>query len=145
MQRHNSILFSSVILAGTWLSTSGQAQAQFTGSQSRSIAAATRNYLYNRPTVSPYLNLTTQDAQGGAVPNYFTMVRPQIEMREEQVRQQRQSAQMQTQLDHVQTQVRESQQQAAGMMLTGRIGWSSRGYPRFGSHLNFYPGFPRTR
>ena len=146
MLRHNRILFASAILAtAVLLSTDRPAEAQFSGSSSRSIANATRNYLYNRPTVSPYLNLTTQDANVGGMPNYFTQVRPQLEMRENEMMRQRQTAQMQSQLDSVQAQVRASQQQAAGAMLTGRIGWSSRGFPRFGSYLNFYPGFQRMR
>jgi hypothetical protein len=98
--------------------------------------------MYNRPTVSPYLNLTTRDATVG-MPNYFTMVRPQVEAREEEVARQRQTAQMQAQLEAVESQVRENQQVAAAQMLTGRVGWSSRGYPRFGAYMSYYPGFQR--
>jgi hypothetical protein len=98
--------------------------------------------MYNRPTVSPYLNLTTRSANTG-LPNYFTMVRPQMEARDEDVARQRQSAQMQAQLDAVENQVRQSQQDAAAMMLTGRVGWSARGYPRFGTYMSYYPGFQR--
>jgi hypothetical protein len=142
----NRALFSSALLAATLLLTADPqgAYAQYGGSSTRSMGNATRNFLYNRPTVSPYLNLTTRDANVG-LPNYFTMVRPQMEMRENEMVRQRQTAQMQAQLDTVQSQVRETQQQAAGMMLTGRVGWSSRGFPRFGSTLNFYPGMQRGR
>jgi hypothetical protein len=146
MRRLNQTLLSSAVLAAGLVLLAGHhpAHAQFSSQSARSIRNATRNYLYNRPTVSPYLNLTTRDANVG-MPNYFTMVRPQIEQRENEVMRQRQSAQMQAQIDQVQAQVRESQQQAAGMMLTGRVGWSARGYPRFGTHLNYYPGFQRLR
>ena len=120
-----------------------QVYAQFGGATSRSIGFATRNYLYNRPTVSPYLNLTSQNSSNYGVPNYFTQVRPQIEAREQAAMSQRQTAQMQQQLNVVQDQVRQTQQQSANMMLTGRVGWSSRGYPRFGTYMSYYPGFQR--
>jgi hypothetical protein len=122
--------------------TVGDAVAQSSfAAPGTSVRARTRSFLYNRPTVSPYLNLTTQNPSSG-LSNYFTMVRPQVEAREEAMARQRQATQMQAQLDQVQNQVRENQQQA-GTVLTGQMGWSSRGYPRFGSHLNFYPGFMR--
>jgi hypothetical protein len=37
--------------------------------------------LYNRPTVSPYLNLLNPSAAANSVPNYFTLVKPQLEQR----------------------------------------------------------------
>ncbi len=118
------------------------AEAQYGGSSTRSIYQATRGYLYNRPTVSPYLNLTSRDAQYG-LPNYFTQVRPRVEQQQQELASQRQTAQMQQQLNQVQDQVRASQQQATGMMLTGRVGWSARGMPRFGTYMSYYPGFQR--
>jgi hypothetical protein len=36
-----------------------------------SVRARTRDFLYNRPTVSPYLNLTTVNPSTG-LSNYFT-------------------------------------------------------------------------
>lgn len=39
------------------------------------------NQLYNRPTVSPYLNLLNPVAAANSVPNYFTLVKPQLEQR----------------------------------------------------------------
>jgi hypothetical protein len=129
-------------IAASFLALGGknEASAQAFVPRGGSSYNMTRNFLYNRPTVSPYLNLTTRDAVAG-LPNYFTMVRPQVEMREQESMRQRQSAQMQQQLNQVQDQVRNSQQQAAGMMLTGQMGWSARGMPRFGSHMSYYPGF----
>ena len=120
----------------------GSASAQYTGQNARYIRGATRNFLYNRPTVSPYLNLTTRDNYNG-MPAYYTLVRPELEQRERQAAQQREAAQMQTQLNRVQQQAAQTQSQMADMMMTGRIGWSSRGMPRFGTYLNFYPGFQR--
>ena len=109
----------------------------------RNMFNATRGFMYNRPTVSPYVNLATPQGASFGLPNYFTLVRPQIEAREQAVMSQRQTAQMQQQLNVVQDQVRQSQQEAANMMLTGRVGWSSRGYPRFGTYMSYYPGFQR--
>jgi hypothetical protein len=37
--------------------------------------------IYNRPTVSPYLNLLNPGAAFNSVPNYFTLVKPQLEQR----------------------------------------------------------------
>ncbi|MFO0899089.1 MAG: hypothetical protein U0836_16815 [Pirellulales bacterium] len=37
--------------------------------------------VYNRPTVSPYLNLLNPGAAFNSVPNYFTLVKPQLEQR----------------------------------------------------------------
>jgi len=37
--------------------------------------------IYNRPTVSPYLNLLNPGAAANSVPNYFTLVKPQLEQR----------------------------------------------------------------
>ena len=116
--------------------------AQYTGNASRNIRNATRNFVYNRPTVSPYVNLATPNNSVG-LSNYFTYVRPQLEQQEQAIAQQRQSAQMQQQLNQVQDQVRETQQQSASMMLTGRMGWSARGMPRFGTTMSYYPGFQR--
>jgi hypothetical protein len=38
------------------------------------------NYLQSRPTVSPYLNLLNNNSFG--IPNYQTMVRPEVEARD---------------------------------------------------------------
>jgi hypothetical protein len=46
-----------------------------------------------RPTVSPYLNLLRRDI--GPIPNYHTLVRPQLQQREHQQRQQIVNAQRQ--------------------------------------------------
>ena len=124
-----------------------EANAQYGTGGARTVRGATRNFLYNRPTVSPYLNLTSRNSNMG-LSNYFTLVRPQLERRQQDVAQRRQTAQIQAQLNHVQAQTVQNQQQAAGMMITGRSGWSSRGYPRFGVYLNYYPGMsqiPRRR
>ncbi len=54
------------------------------------------NSIPNRPAVSPYLNLLNQSNPG--VSNYLTLVRPQLQQREEQIRQQAQINQIQRQV-----------------------------------------------
>jgi hypothetical protein len=139
---NRNLLASCAFFAALTLSLQTEVFAQYSGASARSVRNATRNYLWNRPTVSPYVNLASRDSQFG-LSNYFTLVRPQVEAREEAMARQRQTAEMQSQLDQVQNQVRQSQQDAAGMLITGQNGWSARGYPRFGTFLNFYPGFQR--
>jgi hypothetical protein len=106
----------------------------------------TENLLYNRPTVSPYLNLTRQSSQQG-LPNYHSMVLPEINRRQEDQQQQVQTQRIQQELSSIRNDFRQQQQQQNGQVSTGRFGWSSRGMPRHGSTLNYYPGFfaPRRR
>ncbi len=141
----NRTILASCVVAAVFLLSGGERQAfaQYNGMNSRSMGYATKNYLYNRPTVSPYLNLTSRNSSYG-MPRYFTQVRPQIEARDHAMQTQRQTSQMQQQLNIVQDQLRQNQQQSAGMMMTGRMGWSSRGYPRFGSYMSYFPGFQRV-
>lgn len=108
--------------------------------QAASISRNTENFLYNRPTVSPYLNLTRRDSQIG-LPSYYTQVRPQIERRERDQQQLVQSRRTQQELASIRNSFRQQQQQQNGQVSTGRFGWSSRGMPRHGSTLNYYPGF----
>ena len=142
MSRRNFLMLLIPVLWGT-IGPTSQAFAQYSGGQSRSMYNATRNFLYNRPTVSPYVNLATRDNYNG-MPNYFTIVRPQIEQREREMTQRQETSRMQTQLNQVQRQQAQSQSQMAEMMLTGRVGWSSRGMPRFGSYMNYFPGFQQV-
>lgn len=44
--------------------------------------------LYRTPTISPYLNLTRDDNDPGGLPNYFALVRPQLQQQEVNMRQQ---------------------------------------------------------
>ena len=126
---------ASILIA----SAQESAHAQYTGG--RNTRNATRNFLYNRPTVSPYLNLTSRNSNG--LSNYHTLVRPQLDQEQVNVQRQQQATRQQQELGEIQNQFRQSQNQAASMMITGRVGWSSRGLPRHGTYLNFYPGFQR--
>ena len=138
----NMFRYSTLSLALLLLAMASDAHAQYSSGNSRSMYNATRNFLYNRPTVSPYVQLGTNQGTA-ALPNYHTLVRPQIEQQQEQIAQQRQSAQLQQQVSQIQDQYRQQQSQQASQMITGRMGWSTRGLPRFGSTLNYYPGFYR--
>ena len=138
--KHTLSMLAATTVVVVLLGFAQDVSAQYSGSNFRNARSATRNYLYNRPTVSPYLNLTSRDS-GWGLPNYYTQVRPRLEQEEQNIAAQRRSAAMQQQLNQVQDQVHQSQQQAADYLITGRVGWSSRGLPRFGSYLSFYPGF----
>ena len=129
------VVLASAVVAGFQQA----AEAQYKGGSN--AYTATRNFLYNRPTVSPYLNLTSRSSNG--MSNYHTMVRPQLDQEQVNVRRQQQASRQQQELGQIQSQFRQSQSQAASAMITGRMGWSSRGMPRHGTYLNFYPGFQR--
>ena len=116
-----------------------EAMGQLIGSRS-----ARENFLYNRPTVSPYLNLTRRDSQVG-LPSYYTQVRPQVERRQQEQLQQRQAQQVQRELASIRNNFRQQQNQSGQPLTTGKFGWSSRGMPRHGSTLNYYPGFFAAR
>jgi hypothetical protein len=74
-------LFAVVVMAGTL----------------RSEQLPFSNAIPNRPAVSPYLNLLNQSNPG--VSNYLTLVRPQLEQREQLIRQQAQIRQIQRQVE----------------------------------------------
>lgn len=131
--------FLFIAAVGLGLLTFAETAEAQTSLGSVSVRNRTRDFLFNRPTVSPYLNLATRGTSG--MSNYHTLVRPQIERQQQDVVQRQQTTRMQQQLNAVQNEFRQSQQQASGMMLTGRYGWSSRGMPRHGSTLNYFPGF----
>jgi hypothetical protein len=139
LPRRLALLLIAGLFAVISASSDAQAQYSYTSRTGASLYSATRNYLYNRPTVSPYLNLTTLNT-GTGVSNYFTLVRPQVEEQQQMQMRQQQQANIQRQIADVQDQVRQTQQQNQGMAITGQQGWSARGYPRFGLYLSFYPG-----
>ena len=105
------------------------ASAQYTGANSRFIYSATRNFLYNRPTVSPYRQSDHAQSPYNGLPNYYTLVRPQIEQREENMARQQQTSRLQTQINQAQRQAAESQSQMANMMLTGALAGRVGGCP----------------
>ena len=78
------------------------------------------------PTVSPYLNLFRDEAEG-AIPNYHAFVQPQLQQ-QEIVRQQRRE------LDRLQRQVRQAGYNAPAKVAGGA---------RFGDTGRFYSGWSR--
>lgn len=90
-----------------------------------------RQYL-NRPTVSPYLNLAFYGANAQGInpaPTYQTIVRPQLEQREQAMMQQRQYDILQREVN----QIRAAQfSPRNGQFATGN-------QSRFNSHSHYYP------
>lgn len=96
-----------------------------------------RNFYYNRPTVSPYLNLITQAQSTGFAPIYQNVVRPQMEAREAQLRQDSDISRIQSQLSQMRADYGRQQNQS---------GQVSTGHPsRFMTYLHYYPtmGMPQ--
>lgn len=127
----NRPMLSLMFAAALW-GSADQAAAQFTpfnpSSALNNVGYSINNYLYNRPTVSPYLNLARSDS-GGFMPNYHTLVRPALNRRQEQARQ---SAHL-ARLDQQVQQVREDTQRAVqnGEFITGHP-------TRFMTYLHYY-------
>jgi hypothetical protein len=87
------------------------------------------NVVPNRPTVSPYLNLLNPTGSGTS--NYFTTVRPQIQAREELIRQQAQISQIQRQVQRG---------QPGGVPVRGSQEIRATGHETtFMNYLHYYP------
>ena len=96
------------------------------------------NYILNRPTVSPYLNLIRRDGFGG-VTNYQTLVRPQLEAREFARNQQAELSRVQQQLAVQQRSLDTVERPRAQRVFT-------TGHPtRFMNLQQYYPGFRELR
>jgi hypothetical protein len=105
------------------------AHAQLYNPRSASISSATTNYLVNRPTVSPYLNLLRPESET-AMPNYQTLVRPVVERR-------RQASRQAATIGRLQSRVTNMQGQMAGQRRGSQF---TTGHPsRFMSYLHYYP------
>lgn len=91
--------------------------------------AQVQRYQPNRPTVSPYLNLFQNNRNGrfnSAVPNYFSLVRPQLQqLQTNQAQQQllQQQNQMIGQLQGNVQQLQRQQQAGQPVVLTGHSSW----------------------
>jgi hypothetical protein len=114
-------------VAGQFSTTPGLSYSRF----SRNAAQQT----LRRPTVSPYLQLAyngglINTSAGPAFPTYQTLVRPQLEARDEALAQQQQYAQLQKQVMDIRSAVQTQQQN--GLFATGHP-------TRFGIHSHFYP------
>ena len=121
------------VIAATFLAQRNEGVAQTYNPRGAGVAYQTRSFLYNRPTVSPYLNLTRASSAYSA--NYQTLVRPQVEARERAMAENRHMAQLQQQVAEVR---RNYQRQQSGN------GQRATGHPtRFMTYLNYYPGLNR--
>ncbi len=87
------------------------------------------NAIPNRPAVSPYLNLLQPNAPG--VSNYQLLVRPQLQQREELIKQQAQIRQIQRQVERG---------QPGGVPIRGSQEIRATGHETaFMNYLHFYP------
>lgn len=123
MKRSTAII-SALALWGLVLCSAADAQLP----QTAPPAGNTFGQAPRRPTVSPYLQLLRPEAL--EVPNYQTLVRPQIEMREAEAQNQRAIQQL--------------QQEVANASPTMRTGASYMVRPtghssQFLNYLHFYP------
>lgn len=75
--------------------------------------------IYATSTVSPYLNLHRDDANSESAPNYFSLVRPQLEQIEAARSQQRELQQLRGQLQTISSTVVRPQGQGTGLPGTG--------------------------
>ena len=131
-----TILFSfSVCLLASISIDAKSAWAQGFVPRGASETRATRDYILNRPTVSPYLNLTRRETEFSS-PNYQTLVRPALEQRERESQQSSAMRQLQSQVVNMQGQMALSQQRQRGQF--------SSGHPtRFFTYLHYYPQLNR--
>ncbi|MDZ4819373.1 MAG: hypothetical protein SGJ20_10410 [Planctomycetota bacterium] len=84
-----------------------------------------------RPAVSPYLNLVNNSNNNQGVSNYFTQVRPQIDARNEQIRQSMQIQRLQRDVSRAGT---------GGLPSGGSVEIRPTGHETFYNNtLNFFP------
>lgn len=121
-----------LILAGASVAcvvNSTPCYAQFNPVGNVNVAYSINSYLYNRPTVSPYLNLTRTDT-GQIQPNYHALVRPQLEMRQQQAAQSAHIQKLNRGVEQIQSQQIRSEKER--QLATGHPS-------RFFTYLHFYP------
>jgi hypothetical protein len=92
----------------------------------------------HRPTVSPYLNLLREDLTDDVIPNYQTLVRPQLEQIAFQQSQQRQNDMVYRQLQQIQARAGFNPQGSEVMLPTGHV----TTYQFLG---NYYPALATRR
>ena len=128
------VLSVIVVASGLWLPAETVAQIRPNAFAGRSrYGGNVRQQLQRNPTVSPYLNLVfngpTTNTLGSSVATYQTLVRPQMEARENAVLQQRQ-------LDVLQRQVSDIR----STYQAGQNGQIATGHPtRYQIHSHYYP------
>jgi hypothetical protein len=119
----------AIVAAWAWAEP---AAAQYFAPRSANVGRATADYLLDRPTVSPYLNLLRLESSS-AMPNYHTLVRPEVENRQEAARQAMAIRQLQNNVSSMQGEMNGSQ------------GFSTGHPTRFMTYLHYYPGLLNVR
>ena len=118
-------LFTSALLLACLCAERAQAQAP------RGPAPPAR-YQPSRPTVSPYLNLLRRDV--GPLPNYYSLVRPQLNQNEFNQRQRVTNAEQQAQIQRNARSIVDINESTAAPTGTASV------YRNFG---HYYPGISR--
>ena len=105
--------------------------------RSMSVSRATRDYLLNRPTVSPYLNLTRRTSQF-APPTYQKLVRPALERRAREAQNAVSMRRMQNDVISLQGQMELGNSRRSGQQFAS-------GHPTaFFAYMHYYPGLSRS-
>ena len=134
MAIRSALVVSGLLLAFSTQNASAQFNFNLPGSQLGSIRQLTK-----RNTVSPYLNLINlgggtpgQAAANFSLPNYQTLVKPQVQNRRLAQLRNRQLNNLQGQVQTLRTDIQRNQEEGA----------FSTGHPtRFMTYLHYYPQF----
>lgn len=134
MAIRSALVVSGLLLAFSTQNASAQFNFKLPGSQLGSIHQLTK-----RNTVSPYLNLINlgggtpgQAAANFSLPNYQTLVKPQVQNRRLAQLRNRQLNNLQGQVQTLRTDIQRNQEEGA----------FSTGHPtRFMTYLHYYPQF----
>lgn len=131
-------LFASLVVSSLFCTMAAEALAQrpsvFTRPQGRRNPAANivRDATINRPTTSPYLNLLRPQGATG-VPNYQSLVRPQLQ-------QDRTNAQQRRTMNNLQNQISNLQVEGAPPPYTGvRPTGHRSSFMQTGNYFGSYP------
>jgi TolA-binding protein len=133
--RKSSIFLIALGLIGAVSTFPERAHAQFIP-RGTNASRATRDYVLNRPTVSPYLNLLR--AGTGYDANYQTLVRPALQNRQQARQQQSSINQLQSRVTNMQGQMVSERRQQGSRFSTGHP-------TRFMVYLHYFPPFPGRR
>ncbi len=102
--------------------------AQFRMGATEGSGGAVQRYIFDRPTVSPYLNLVRDSNSSSGLPNYQTLVRPALEQRQRNIQQQRQINRLQTDLNTTRR-----------AFTRAKEGFQTGHPTRFMTYLHYYP------
>jgi hypothetical protein len=94
----------------------------------------------SRQTISPYLSLFREESDSQVVPNYFTIVRPQLEQQESNRRQEQELASLRQQVQAASTTIVMPQHGTAG---AAGVAMGRRTPARYGDTAQFYGGWQR--